>query len=123
MANEYVKIADVKLKREFTEEIGKLQKEIDAAMGEASIGLLSLIEDALPQLTIEIDNYRTKELTVNGGVPSQNDKGKSYINADSLYNAEQRIDKAGKLTGELAEKLKKDREFGKIGELQIRIDL
>ena len=123
MSSQYVKVADVKLKKDFLDDLQGLQKEVDAAMKENTIDLAALIEDALPNLVIEIDNYRTKELTVNGGTASTNDKGKSYFNADSLFNAEQRIGAAGKLTDELAEKIKKDREFGKIGELQIKVDL
>jgi len=123
MSSEYVKIADVRIKKDFSEEISKLQQDVDKAMGKNTIDLLALIEDALPNLVVEIDNYRVKEFVVNGGIPSTNDKGKSYFSADSLFNAEQRIESAGKLTGDLAERIKKDRSFGKIGELQLKIDL
>lgn len=123
MATEFVKLADVKVKKAFVEEVEKLQAEIDAAMGDKSIGLVSFLEDALPELVIEIDNYRVKEMSVNGGIPSMNDKGRSYINGDSLYNAEQRIEKAGKMSDDVRARLDKDREFGKIGELQIKVEL
>lgn len=120
---EFVKLADVKIKKTFMDEIKKLQSDVDKSMGKESIDLLALIEDSLPNLVIEIDNYRAKEVVINGGVPVTNDKGKSYLNADSLFNAQERYAKAASFNQEFADRMEKDRRFGKIGELQVRVDL
>lgn len=123
MASEFVKLADVKVKKSFMEEIQALQADVDKAMGNSSVDLLALIEDSLPNLVIEIDNYRVKEFVINGGVPVTNDKGRSYLNADSLINSQERYSKSTSFNKDFADRMEKDRGFGKIGELQIRVDL
>jgi len=104
----YVKLADIKMKKELADKLSKEDKEF--------------LEDCLPYLSIEVDRYYAKEITVNGREPKLANNGRTYLNPDSQRNFEERVKNSGKAGDDFDAKCQKDREFGKIGQIQIEVE-
>lgn len=104
----YLKLADIKMKKELADKLSQEDK--------------NFLEDCIPYLSIELDRYYAKEITVNGMEPKPSNNGRTYLNPDSQRNFEERVKNSGKAGEGFEAKCQKDREFGKIGQIQIELE-
>ena len=108
--SKFLKIADVRLKKDFMENLTDEQRE--------------LIEESLDNMVIQVDTYN-KILEVNGSPLQESNNGKVYMNVQSDYSRFQSIKNSGKVAQEKLEeigaRMEKDAQFGKIGEIQVTV--